>query len=131
MTKTEGDGDTAAQGGAAFRTFAIISEEWQLNVDEQMHLLAISDRHRFDDLKLGTAAHERVEVPSEILDRLGCVLSIYASLRILSLDDRADDWLRRAYHAAPFEGRAPLDLMCSDFAELSEVASFLLAKRQY
>ncbi|MDT7531326.1 DUF2384 domain-containing protein [Sphingopyxis sp. SE2] len=131
MTKTEGDGDTAAQGGAAYRTFAIIAEEWQLNVDEQMQLLAISDRHLFDDLKARTAAHERVEVPSAILERLGCVLSIYASLRILSLDDRAADWLRGPYHAPPFEGRAALDLMCSDFAELSEVVSFLLAKRQY
>lgn len=123
--------DTAAHGAAAFRTFANIADEWQLDVDEQMHLLAISDGHRFDDLKVRTAAHERVEVPFEILERLGCVLSIYASLRILSLDDRAADWLRGPYHAAPFEGRTPFDLMCSDFAELSEVASFLLAKRQY
>lgn len=123
--------DLIAHAGAAFRSFANIAEQWQLNVDEQMQLLAISDRHLFDDLKGRTAAHERVEVPSEILERLGCVLSIYSSLRILSLDDRAAAWLGGPYHAAPFEGRTPFDLMCSDFAELSEVASVLLAKRQY
>ncbi len=123
--------DLIAHGGAAFRSFANIADQWQLNVDEQMQLLAISDRHLFDDLKVRTAAHERVEVPSAILERLGCVLSIYSSLLILCLDDRAADWLRGPYHAAPFEGRTPLDLMCSDFAELSEVTSFLLAKRQY
>ena len=123
--------DATAHGGAAFRTFANIADEWQLDVDEQMQLLAITDQHQFDDLKVRAAAHERVEVPFEILERLGCVLSIYASLRTLSLDDRAADWLRGPYHAAPFEGRTPFDLMCSDFSELSEVSSFLLAKCQY
>lgn len=129
--KTEGDIDTTVHGGAAFRTFANIAEEWQLDVDEQMQLLAINDRHRFDDLNVRTATQERVDVPFEILERLGCVISIYASLRILQLDDRAADWLRGPYHAVPFGGRTPFDLMCSDFAELSEVTSFLLAKRQY
>lgn len=54
--------DLIAHGGAAFRSFANIAEQWQLNVDEQMQLLAITDQHQFDDLKVRAAAHERVEV---------------------------------------------------------------------
>ncbi len=52
--------DLIANGGAAFRSFVNIAASWRVNVDEQMQLLAISDRHRFDELKVRTAAHQRV-----------------------------------------------------------------------
>lgn len=119
--------DRVRHGGAAFRTFVNIAALWDLTPQEQNDLLS-TDAATFDDLKLRTLARENVEVPMDVVIRLGCVLSIYSSLSSLLNADRTGAWIRARNSAPLFGGRAALELMTTgDLEDLDSVAIFLLA----
>lgn len=122
------DLDLVRHGGAAFRTFVNIAALWDLTPQEQTDLLSI-DASTFDDLKLRTLRRENVEVPMDVVIRLGCVLSIYASLAKLLNVDRSAKWLRAPNSAPLFHGKTALELMTTgDLADLDNVVKYLLAE---
>lgn len=120
--------DLVRHGGAGFRTFVNIAQQWDLTRQEQADLLSI-DTATFDDLKSRISAREDVEVPVDVVLRLGCALSIYASLGDLLSVDRSANWLRASNSTPLFDGKPALELMTTgDLADLDNVAKYLLAQ---
>lgn len=120
--------DPVRHGGAGLRTFLNIAELRKLSRDEQMRMLDVQDPAEFEYCIANVRAHEPIEIPMEIIVRIGCVLSIYASLEALLPGERAAEWLRAPNTASVFGGRRALDMMTSGALEdLDSVARYLLA----
>lgn len=103
--------DPVRHGGAGLRTFLNIAEVWGLTAEEQMALLGIHDRATFEDWSFRVRAHETIALPVDVIVRIGCVLSIYASLSALFPEDRAAGWLRAPNAHQIFGGRTALTVM--------------------
>jgi hypothetical protein len=133
VTQRRGPNETAkidlvGHGGAGFRTFVNIATLWELSVQEQVKLLSI-DITTFENLKARTSAHENVQVPMDVVVRLGCVLSIYASLVTLFPPERTGDWLRVPNGASIFNGISALEVMTTgELGDLRNVVNYLLSQ---
>ena len=121
--------DPVRHGGAGLRSFLNIAELWKLSRDEQMRILDVQDPAEFEDWSANVRAHEPIEIPMEVIVRIGCVLSIYASLETLLPGERAAEWLRAPNTAALFGGREALAVMTSGaLQDLDSVARYLLGQ---
>lgn len=121
--------DPVRHGGAGLRTFLNIAEVWGLTAEEQMALLGIHDRATFQDWSVRVRAHEAIAIPVDVIVRIGCVLSIYASLSALFPEDRAADWLRAPNAHQIFGGRTALAVMASgELDDLDAVVGYLRGK---
>ena len=119
--------DPVGHGGAGLRTFLDIAKVWGLTAEEQMSLLGIHDRATLHDWTVRVRAHEAIAIPVDVIVRIGCVLSIYASLSALFPEDRAADWLRAPNAHQIFEGRSPLTVMTrGKLDDLDAVVGYLL-----
>lgn len=92
-------------------------------------MLGIRDLATFHAFESRVRAHEPVAIPMEIIERIGCVLSIYGSLVTLMPEERAGDWLR-SQNAHPLFGRktALATMMTGEFDDLRKVVSYLLGQ---
>lgn len=121
--------DPVRHGGAGFRTFLNIAELWRLSDEEQMQILGVDDLVVYEELKARVRAHEAVPIPMDIIVRLGCVLSIYASLATLISHERSADWIHAPNEGSMFGGRSALALMTSGALEdLDRVVDYLLGQ---
>lgn len=121
--------DPDRHGPAGLRTFLNIAALWRLSVEEQMALLGIQDVDVFNDWKVHVQAHEAVAIPMEVIERIGCVLSIYGSLVTLFPEERTGDWLRAPNTNSVFGGSSALSMMTSGiFNDLRKVVSYLLGQ---
>ena len=121
--------DPVRHGGAGLRTFLNIAEVWSLSAEEQMGLLDINDFATFNDWTVRVRAQEAIALPVDVIVRIGCVLSIYASLSTLFPEDRAADWLRAPSADRLFGGRTALAVMASGALEdLDAVVGYLLGR---
>ena len=94
-----------------------------------MALLGIQDVDVFNDWKVHVQAHEAVAIPMEVIERIGCVLSIYGSLVTLFPEERTGDWLRAPNTNSVFGGSSALSMMTSGiFNDLRKVVSYLLGQ---
>lgn len=119
--------DPIRHGGAGMRTFLNIAELWNLSDEEQMDLLGIHDLAFFEDWKVRVRAHEAVPIPVDVIVRIGCVLSIYASLVTLIPVERTADWLRAPNTHKIFGGRTVLAVMTSgELDDLDKAVGYLL-----
>lgn len=95
-------------GGAGFRTFMTIADQWQLSVTERVCLLgdiAESTYHKWRSGKLGEPSRDQLE-------RLSLLLGIYKALRLIFSDESTGTrWLRGVNTEAPFSSRSPLERM--------------------
>ncbi|KTE17794.1 antitoxin Xre/MbcA/ParS toxin-binding domain-containing protein [Sphingopyxis sp. H115] len=118
--------DPVRHGGAGLRTFLNIAEMWDLSRGEQMALLGIRDTAIFADWKVRVRAHEAVAIPVDVIVRVGCVLSIYASLRALFPEGQAAGWLRTPNADRIFGGRTALAVMTNgELDDLDTVVGYL------
>jgi hypothetical protein len=116
-------------GPAGLRTFVNIAHLWNLGIEEQMALLGISERSIFDDWTARAQSHSPVTIPLEVIERIGCVLSIYGSLVSLSLEECSGDWLRAPNSSSTFNGSSALEMMTSgDINDLRNVVRYLLGQ---
>ena len=94
-----------------------------------MALLGIQDVDVFNDWKVHVQAHEAVAIPMEVIERIGCVLSIYGSLVTLFPEERTGDWLRAPNTNSVFGGSSALSMMTSGiFNDRRKVVSYLLGQ---
>ena len=97
---------------------------------EQRLLLGVED----DEILRGwidrVRAGDDVLLPEDVLEGIGCVLSIYASLVILLNHDRSKGWVRSPNRAPLFQGKCAMSLMASGNRKaLEDVARYLLSER--
>ena len=119
--------DPAAAGGAAFRTFFRIAEDWGLTPDEQMTLLGIPARSTYYKWRHDPPAR----LSPDLLERLSYLFGIYKDLQVLLPEaEAADGWLRRPNAAPLFGGGSALERMLSGrVADLYVVRQYLDAER--
>jgi hypothetical protein len=121
--------DPVRHGGAGFRAFLNIAELWCLSDEEQMQILGVHDLAIYEELKVGVRAHEAVPIPMDMIVRIGCVLSIYASLATLLSHERSADWIHAPNKGSIFGGNSALAVMTSGALEdLNRVAQYLLGQ---
>lgn len=100
--------DRAALGGAGFRTFIQIADEWELGVADRVRLLgdiAESTYHKWRNGGVGTPSRDQLE-------RLSLLLGIYKALRLIFSDENTGTrWLKGANTDAPFAPKSPLERM--------------------
>lgn len=126
---TTTDIDPDRHGPAGLRTFLNIAMLWNLSTEEQLALLGISDRAVFDEWVVRVRAHEAVSIPMTVIERIGCVLSIYGSLVTLFPEEQTADWLRATNTHPIFDGDSALVTMISgDFNDLRKVVKYLLGQ---
>ena len=121
--------DSDRHGPAGLRTFLNIAALWKLSVEEQMALLGIQDIAVFNDWKAHVQVHEAVVIPMKVIERIGCVLSIYGSLVTLFPEEQTSDWLRAPNTNSVLGGRSALSTMTSGNLDgLRKVVSYLLGQ---
>ena len=121
--------DPVRHGGAALRTFLNIAELWRLNDEEQLQILDFHDLAMFKEWKVRVRAQEGTAIPIEVIVRIGCVLSIYASLVMLVSHERSADWIHAPQNGSSFGGNSALAMMTSgNLEDLDRVARYLLAQ---
>lgn len=121
--------DPAQHGPAGLRTFLNIAELWELSVEEQMVILGITDRATFDDWKVRVRALETVILPMYVVERIGCMLSIYGSLVTLHTHEGAGCWIRSPNASSAFEGKSALEkITTGELQDLKTVVRHLLAE---
>ncbi|MFA5983692.1 MAG: MbcA/ParS/Xre antitoxin family protein [Methylococcaceae bacterium] len=113
---------------AALQTFFNIAQVWQLNVDEAMALLGLDSRSTYFKWK---KQPETAKLSLDKLERLSYIFGIYKALQILLPNvDAADNWIKQANTAAPFQGKSALERMLSgQVADLFVVKQYLDAQR--
>ncbi|QZD90517.1 DUF2384 domain-containing protein [Qipengyuania aurantiaca] len=101
-----------------------------MTASEQCQLLEVDDEKVLQDWKERARAGEQISLPNDVLEGIGCVLSVYASLVILLDHDRSKGWVRAPNRAPLFEGKCAMSLMTSgNRKDLENVARYLLSER--
>jgi hypothetical protein len=82
---------------AGMRTFGNIADRWGLDPQQRLQVLGLAPGG----------------IPTEgTLERMSHVFFIYRAIHtLLPIPERADGWMRATNSAAPFCGRAPIDLV--------------------
>ena len=114
---------------ACLHAFGNIAAHWNMSVSEQCLLLGVDDDEILHDWMKRARAGDNVSLPKDILEGIGCVLSIYASLVILLNHDRSKGWVRAPNRAPLFQGKCAMSLMASgNRKDLEDVARYLLSE---
>lgn len=122
--------DLTLRDSACFHAFGKIAEHWNMSVSEQCLLLGVDDEDVLQDWINHVQAGGQVSLPKDVLEGVGCVLSIYASLVILLNHDRSKGWVRAPNRAPLLEDRCAMSLMTSgNRKDLEDVARYLLSER--
>lgn len=113
--------------GPALRGFFNITALWQLTTLEERKILGNPPRSTFFQWKKNKTGH----LTHDTLERISYILGIYKALQILLPDPiLADQWIKRANFAQPFNGQSALERMLSgNVADLYLVRKYLDAQR--
>ena len=97
---------------------------------EQRLLLGVDDEEVLQNLIDLAQVGDDISLPKKVLEGIGCVLSIYASLVILLNHERSKGWVRAPNRAPLFQGKCAMSLMTSgNRKDLENVARYLLSER--
>ena len=122
--------ECAPRDSACLHAFANIAQHWDMTVPEQCLVLGIDDEKVLQDWKERARAGDNVSLPDEVIEGIGCVLSIYASLVILLNHERSKGWVRAPNRAPLFQGKCAMSLMASGSRkDLEDVARYLVSER--
>ena len=126
MVKSEG----ANRDSACLHAFGNIAAHWDMTASERCKLLGVDEAGVLQEWIEHARAGDDVSLPEDVLEGIGCVLSIYASLVILLNHDRSKGWVRAPNRAPLFQGRSAMSLMASgNRKDLEDVARYLLSER--
>ena len=130
MSKPTVKSESTNRDSACLHAFGNIAAHWDMTASEQCQLLRVDDEKVLQGWMDHALAGDDVSLPKEVLEGIGCVLSIYASLVILLNHDRSKGWVRAPNRAPLFGGRCAMSLMASgDRKDLEDVARYLLSER--
>ena len=130
MSRRTVGSESANRDGACLHAFANIAEHWNMTASEQRLLLGVDDEEILQDWIERARAGDNVSLPKDVLEGVGCVLSIYASLVILLNHDRSKGWVRAPNRTPLFQGKSAMSLMASgNRKDLEDVARYLLSER--
>lgn len=117
-------GSAPSQIPAELEAFFSIAEKWRLSGDDQIKLLGSPGRSTFFKWK-----KEGGSLPTDTVERLSHILSIWKALRILfTVDARGEEWMRRPN--AFFDGASALDIMLQGgVADIYRVRQYLDSQR--
>jgi hypothetical protein len=109
---------------AALETFFAIADKWKLSTEEQLKLLGSPARSTFFKWKKDGGT-----LPSDTMERISHILSIYKCLQILfTVPERADEWIRK--RNSYFDGCSALDIMLGGkVVDIYKVREYLDAQR--
>ena len=110
--------------------FNNIASHWTMSTSEQRLLLGVDDEEVLQNLIDLAQVGDDISLPKKVLEGIGCVLSIYASLVILLNHERSKGWVRAPNQAPLFQGKCAMSLMTSgNRKDLENVARYLLSER--
>lgn len=93
---------------------------------EQMQILGIHDLATLEEWQVRVRTRDASAMPIDVIVRIGCVLSIYASLVTLVSHERSADWIHAPNRGSIFCGKSPLAMMTGGALEdLDSVARYL------
>lgn len=105
------DDERARVSAPGLRTFLNIADRWELSPDDRLALLDCDER-QFEEWSEIARSHGPLVLKTPVLMRISAILGVFTELRQRSSSaDQERGWLTRANKRAPFEGRAPLDLL--------------------
>ena len=130
MSKPTVKSESTNRDSACLHAFSNIASHWDMTVLEQCHLLGVDDEKVLQDWMERLRAGDNVSLTRDVLEGIGCVLTIYASLVILLNHDRSKGWVRAPNRAPLFGGRCAMSLMTSGKRkDLEDVARYLVSER--
>ena len=130
MSKHTGGSESANRDSPCLHAFGNIAKHWDMTIVEQRLLLGIDDENILSDWVDRAGAGDDILLPKDVMEGIGCVLSIYASLVILLNHDRSKGWVRAPNRAPLFGGKCAMSLMASgNRKDLEDVARYLLSER--
>ena len=122
--------ESANRDSACLHAFGNIAAHWDMTILEQRLLLGVEDKDVLEDWMERARAGDQISLPNDVLEGIGCVLSIYASLVILLNHERSKGWVRAPNRAPLFGGKCAMSLMASGNRKaLEDVARYLLSER--
>ena len=122
--------ESANRDSACLHAFGNIAAHWDMTILEQRLLLGVEDKDVLEDWMERARAGEQISLPNDVLEGIGCVLSIYASLVILLNHERSKGWVRAPNRAPLFGGKCAMSLMAAgNRKDLEDVARYLLSER--
>jgi hypothetical protein len=122
--------ESTNRDSACLHAFGNIAAHWDMTVAEQCLLLGVDDQTVLQNWMERARAGDDVSLPENVLEGIGCVLSIYASLVILLNHERSKGWVRAPNRAPLFGGKCAMSLMASgNRKDLEDVARYLLGER--
>lgn len=112
---------------AGLYAFFNISEQWNLNTQEEMALLGSPPRSTFFKWKKCKEA----ELSHDTLERISYIIGIYKALFVLlPTKEAALTWVKKPNRAPLFNGQTALDKMCAgNVVDLADVRRYLDAER--
>lgn len=123
-----GAGDRRRLSGPAMRLFLNTAELLGLTVDQRRAILGDVSDATYHNWRKDPG---RVVLTRDQLERISLLLGILKALRLVFAEDAAAfRWLRAPNTDTPFDGAAPLDLMCAGgMIDLYRVRRYLDAWR--
>ena len=130
MRKPAVGSEGANRDSACLHAFGNLAAHWDMTVSEQCKLLGVDEAGLLQEWIECARTGGDVSLPEDVLEGIGCVLSIYASLVILLNHDRSKGWVRAPNRAPLFQCRSAMSLMASgNRNDLEDVARYLLSER--
>lgn len=118
--------------GPGLRTFLNVALRWRLSEEELVQLLRTSSEDELRHWAEAAQAQQSLTLETEVLMRISAVLGLFGDLRqIIATADEEHRWLRGKNNAAPFLGRAPIEVLLNGTLEnLLDVRRYVLALGQ-
>lgn len=99
------------------RTFLNVANRWSLSLADRIALLQCNGQE-FEKWSSIARSAGLLVLETPVLMRISAILGVFAELKQLFASlDHERDWLTRANMAAPFNGRAPLELLRGSLEE--------------
>lgn len=114
-------------GGPTMRVFDNVTQRWGLSERTKLQLLGCVE-NEFRAWVREARRHRPLILEGVVLMRISAVLGVFGDLRQLT-NGAAEEtcWLTRQTAAPPFEGKAPIELLCRSFESQMDVRRHLSA----
>jgi hypothetical protein len=121
------DAERARVSGPAMRVFDNVTRRWELSERIKLQLLGCAERD-FRQWVREARRHRHRVLEVDVLMRISAVMGVFADLRQLT-NGAAEEkrWLTCEIPAPPFEGKAPIELLCRSFERQMDVRRYLSA----
>jgi hypothetical protein len=119
--------DDPVAGHVALKGFFAIADAWGLTPAEQRVLLGGIGKITYRKYR----KLPKIKLSADTLERISYVMGIRKALKFLfGVNARADEWIKKPYHAHPFNGLSALEVMLGGYvADVAFVRQFLDAQR--